>query len=190
MGMGLARPADGAVHAFAGVLMADGVLGAFVKRHEDVAAEGELGIHGGFGSEGVQIAIEVRLKDDALVGDFAQAGEAEDLEAAGIGEDGVGPRHEAVQAAHAADGFVAGAEVEVIGVGEQDFDAEIGGEVALVEPFDGGLGADGHEDRGLDGSMRRVQQTGAGAGGGTFGDDFEGDLRHHAGERQTKPFSL
>jgi len=146
-----------------------------------------LGIDGGFGCEGVQIAIEVGLKDHAVIGDFAQAGEAEDLKAAGIGEDGVGPGHEAVQAAHAADGFVAGAEVEVVGVGEHDFDAEVGREVALVETLDGSLRADGHEDRSFDGAMRGVEEAGAGAGGGTLGDDLEGDLRRrHAGERRNE----
>ena len=80
------------MHAFAGVLVADGVLGALVEHHEDVAAVGELRVHGGFGSEGVEVAVEVRLEDHALVGDLAQAAEAEDLEAAGIGEDGVAAR--------------------------------------------------------------------------------------------------
>ncbi len=64
-------------------------------------------------------------KGHAFFGDLAQAGEAEDLEAAGIGEDGVGPGHEAVQSAELADEFVAGAQVEMIGVGEEDVDAEV-----------------------------------------------------------------
>ena len=34
--------------------------------------------------------IEVRLEDDAMFGDLAQSAEAEDLKAAGIGEDGLG----------------------------------------------------------------------------------------------------
>ena len=113
-----------------------------------------------------------------MIGDFAQAGEAEDLEAAGIGEDGVGPGHEAVESAHLTDWLVAGTKVEMVGVGEQDFDAEVVGEVALIETLDGGLGADGHEDRGFDDAVRGVEQAGAGAGGGTFGDDLEGDLGH------------
>ena len=66
----------------------------------------------------------------------------------------------------------------MIGVGKQDFDVEIGGEVALGEPFDGCLGADGHEYRGFDGSVRGMEQAGASARGGAFGDDFKGDLRH------------
>ena len=45
-----------------------------------------------------------------------------------------------------------------------------------VEPFDGGLRADRHEDRRFDGAVRGVQQAGAGARVGTLGDHFEGDL--------------
>ena len=116
----LMRPAQGAVHALAGVLMADGIFGTFVERHEDVAAEGELGVNRGFGCELMGAAIQVGLKRHAFVRDLAQAGEREDLEAAGIGKNGVGPGHEAMQAAELADELMTGAEVEVIGVGEED----------------------------------------------------------------------
>jgi hypothetical protein len=44
------------------------------------------------------------------------------------------------------------------------------------------LGADGHEDRSFDGPVGGVEEAGAGAGGGTFGDDFEGDLRGQEGK--------
>ena len=115
---------------------------------------------------------------DAIVGNFAQRTEGEDLKAAGVSEEGARPTHEFVQTAHAADGFVAGAEIEVVGVGEEDFDAEVVGEVALVESFDGGLGANGHEDRGLDDTVRGVEEAGAGARGGALGDDFKSYLGH------------
>ena len=87
------------------------------------------------------------------------------------------PGHEAVQAAQLADQLVAGAQVKVVGVGQQDADAEFFGEVALGQALDRGLGADGHEDGGFDGSVGRVQQPGAGAGLGALGDHFERDLR-------------
>ena len=81
-----------------------------------------------------------------------------------------------MQSAHLADQFVPGAQVKVIGVGQQDRHAEIFGEIALGEPFDRGLGADRHEYRGFDGPVRRMEQSRAGTGVRTFGDDFEGDL--------------
>jgi hypothetical protein len=104
------------------------------------------------GSEEVRTAVEVGAEADALVGDFAERAEREDLEAAGVGEHGARPTDEAMQAAHAADGFVAGAQVEMVGVAEDDFCAE-GLERVLGDGFDGSLRADGHEDGGLDGLM-------------------------------------
>ena len=71
---------------------------------------------------------------------------------------------------------MAGTEVEVVGVGQQDRNAEIFGQIALGEPFDRGLGADRHEDRCFDGPVRRMQQSRAGTGVGAFGNDFKGDL--------------
>ena len=62
----------------------------------------------------------------------------EDLEAAGVGEQGARPGHEAVQATETADGLVAGAEVEVIGVGEEDVGAS-GVRADLFEEFVGCL---------------------------------------------------
>ena len=72
--------------------------------------------------------------------------------------------------------FVAGAQEKMVGVGQQDADAEIFGEIALGQSFDGGLRADGHEDGRFDGAVGGVQKTGAGAGVGALGHHFEGDL--------------
>ncbi len=126
------------------------------------------------------VAIQVRTEDDAFFDDFADTGEAEDLKSAGIGEDGARPGHEAVQSAEGADELVTGAQVEVIGIAEEDLDVEILGEVALGEALDGGLGADGHEDGRADIAVRGMQYPGAGPGDGALGLDFEGDLAEHA----------
>ena len=56
--------------------------------------------------------------------DLAHVGEAEDLEAAAVGEDGAVPVHEAVQAAQLGDELVAGPQGEVVGVAEDDLRAD------------------------------------------------------------------
>ena len=66
--------------------------------------------------------------------------------------------------------------VEVIGIGQQDLDAQILGQVALGEALDGSLRTDGHENGSFNGAVRCVEQAGASARVGAFGDDFEGDL--------------
>ena len=58
--------------------------------------------------------------------------------------------------------------------------AEVGCEVALIESFDGGLGADGHEDWRLDAAVGGVEEAGASACSGALGDDLEGHLGHGA----------
>jgi hypothetical protein len=66
---------------------------------------------------------------------------------------------------------VAGAEIEMVGVAKNDFDAE-GFERVLGDGFDGALRADGHEDRGFDGLMRQ-EETAAAAAGGGYGEEMK-----------------
>jgi hypothetical protein len=117
----------------------------------------------------------VGLEDDATFFNFAQTGETEDLEAAGIGKDGIGPGHETVEAAQLADELMPRPEEKMIGVGEQNLDPEVVREITLGQPLDSRLRADGHEDGRFDSSVRRVEKPGASAGVRAFGDNFKGD---------------
>jgi hypothetical protein len=134
-----------------------------------------LDIDGAFRREEVRVAIEVGVEEHALFADFAEFVETEDLEAAGIGEDGAGPGHKFVETAEAFDAFVAGAKEEVVRVGEDDFGVEIVDEIAWRQAFDCALGADGHEDGGFDGAVGGVEEASARAGLGAGGLDFEAE---------------
>ena len=81
-----------------------------------------------------------------------------------------------MQPAQLADSLMPRAQIKMIGVGQQDLDAEILGQVALAEAFDRSLRPHRHEDRCLDGPVGRVEQPGAGAGVRALGYDLEGDL--------------
>jgi len=96
----------------------------------------------------------MRAEAYALVGNLAQFGKAENLIAAGIGENSARPGHELMQAAELADQFVPGAQIKMIGVGEKDFRAELF-ERFLGQAFDRGLRAHGHEEGRLDGAVGR-----------------------------------
>ncbi len=72
------------------------------------------------GREAVVRAVEVALEGDAVVVDLAQLAERHDLEPARVGQDRPVPGHEAVQAAEAGDALVAGPQVEVVRVGQDD----------------------------------------------------------------------
>ena len=100
---------------------------------------------------------------------LAQIAQAEDLEAARVGEDRARPGHELVQTAQLADQLVAGTQKQVIGVGQDDLGVEFVGQVALQNAFDGGLRAHRHEDRRFDDAVRGVEQSGARAGVGALG---------------------
>ena len=171
----LAGPADGPVGGGSGGFVAGGIFEALVEDHHDVAAEGELDIDGGFGGEHVRVAVEVGSEENAFFGDLAEGVEAEDLESAGIGENSAGPGHKFVESAELTDGFVAGAEEEVIGVGQDDFGVEVVEELGGEDAFDRCLSANGHEDRGFDGAVGGVEDTGSGAGGGAGGLEVEAE---------------
>ena len=128
-------------------------------------------IDGMLGSEKVRTPVEVRAEAHAVIAHLAQFVEREDLKAAGVGEQGVRPTDEFVQAAHAADGLVSRTQVEVIGVTEDDLGAERFQRV-LRDGLDRSLCADGHEDRSFHGLMRKVETSAASAGGG-FGQYLE-----------------
>jgi hypothetical protein len=68
-----------------------------------------------------------------------------------------------VQAAHAANGFVTWAEVEMVRVAEDDFRAQ-GFENILRDSFDGARCANRHEDWSFDGSVREMELREASAG--------------------------
>ena len=119
----------------------------------------------------MQRAIEVRAELHAVLGELAQIAEAEDLEAAGVGEDGLVPGHELLHSAKLADGFNAGAEIEMVGVVEQDLDVQLFEDV-LRHSLDRGHGADRHEDRSSDLAVRGEEAAGAGRAASGF--DLEG----------------
>src|ERR1044072_9597129 len=67
----------------------------------------------------------------------------------------------------------------MIGIRQDDARVQIVGQIALREALHGGLRADGHEDRGFDDAVRRMQQSGACARNGTLGLDFKSDGGHY-----------
>ena len=87
-----ARPAHRPVHGRARCFVAHRVRRALIQHHHDVAAKRQLDVDGRCGREHVRVAVQVRLEQHAFVADLAQIAEAEDLESAGIGQDGPRPR--------------------------------------------------------------------------------------------------
>ncbi len=147
-----ARQADG----FLDRLARRGQLDADVEQHGDVAADRFLKRDDVLGREAVLAAVEVRAEGDAVVVEPPPALQAEDLKAAGVGEDGAVPRHETVQAARCLDRFKARPQPEMIGVGEHDLRLRFA-QFVRREAFDGRRGAHRHERRRLHASVRELQ---------------------------------
>src|SRR5437016_2761131 len=136
---------------------------ALIEHHGDVRSQRELNLRGFLGRKEMFRTVEMRAEAHALSGYFSQFGEAEDLIAAGIREDGARPGHELVQTAEFADESVPRAQIKMIGVCEDDFGAELF-EGLLRQRFDGSLCADGHEEGSLDSAVRGEKAAAAGAG--------------------------
>ena len=118
-------------------------------------------MHGTLRREQVSRAIVNGAELDALVLQHARAGQAEDLESAGVGEDGPVPAHETVQAAVRGHDVRARPEEQVIGVGQQHVGAELA-QRARRHRLDGRLCADRHETRRRHVAVRSVQCAGPG----------------------------
>ena len=96
----------------------------------------------------------------ALLVDRPARGQAEDLIAAAVGQDRFRPADEPVQAAAARDQIVAGPQVQVIGVAQQDLGAR-SFDIAVRDAFDGALRADRHERRRVDVAVSRRHDAAA-----------------------------
>ncbi len=169
-------PAQAAAHGvgddFAIVRQRDDV----VEDHCDVAAELFLNRDRTFGRDFDEGAIDVRTKTNAGFVERHAVGEAEDLEAAAIGEDGAVPAHEFVEAAECGYGLLAGAEGEMVRVGEDHLCTGFG-EAAGVDAFHRAERADGHEGGSFDDAVRRGEFAEAGGGVSVLFEELEGEVR-------------
>ena len=93
------QPAMGHLHGVFGVAIIARVGRAFVKGHDDIAADGSLDIDGFFRREEVAGAVDMRLKGNALFFDLPVVTQRVNLVAAAIGQNGLVPAVEAVQPA-------------------------------------------------------------------------------------------
>ena len=116
-----------------------------VEHHHDVGADVALRVHDRLGREKQRVAVEVALEADAVLGDLADVGEREHLEAAGVGQNGAVPAHEPVQAAVRAQHLASRPQRQMVGVAQDDLRADVVGERPWRDALDGTQRADGHE---------------------------------------------
>jgi len=107
----------------------------------------------------------MRTEGDTVFFYFSQLAETENLEAAGVSEDGARPRHEAVESAKLANLVNAGSQIEMIGIAQQDLYAQFFQQI-LGDALDAGKRANRHEYGGFNFSVRGDEATGTGGAGG------------------------
>lgn len=178
-----ARPAQRHAHR-AGVFVDAGgapidfVRRALVEHHDDIGIQRALDAHRLLGRQEQARPVDGRGEFHAFLGDLAHALQAEDLEAAGVGQDGLVPLHEAVQAAVLFHDGGAGAQPQVEGVAQHDLRADVL-ELVRQHGLDAAVGADRHENGGLDHAV--VERQAAAAGAAVGGQQFELQSGHGAG---------
>src|SRR6266478_3660978 len=118
-------PHGGSCDGGFGMIARRGRFDTFIEDHGDIRAEGELNLCGFFRGAAMLGTLEMRAKANSFVGTLSKRGETEDLVTAGIGKDGTRPGHELMQAAELAHEFMSGTQIKMIGIGEDDFRAEV-----------------------------------------------------------------
>lgn len=117
-----------------------------------------MNLHRHLWREPMPRAVDVALESHAVVVDVVHRRQAEHLKAAAVSEDRAVPAHEAMQAAHVANEFAAGAQVQVIRVGEDQRRGDCG-EVARGHRLDGRLCPNRRKHGRRDVAVRGMQNT-------------------------------
>ena len=172
-----------------GGVFARGVArGAFVEGHHNVGSDRALGVDDAFGREEVLRAVDVRPEMASLLFQLAARGQRKDLKAAAVGEHRAFPGREAVHAAGAFEDLRAGAQVEVIGVCQDDLRAGFVAHVAVENALHRRGRAHGHEDRGADDAVIRMQFARAGVRRRVF--MLQGEFHTHIFGKNTQNISI
>ena len=132
----------------------------------------------------------VAAERHAVVVDGVEVVERDDLEPAGVGEDRPVPAHEAVEAPEPLDPLVAGPQVEVVRVGQDDLRPDLV-EVVRMERLHRRVRADRHEHRRLHAPVGQVEAPHPGPGGavrGRWDENVEAGGAHH-GRGQASGFA-
>ena len=161
-------PAQRKQHRALNLGVGGGQLHAFVELHDDIGIEQPLDLNGALRGELKHRSVEVGAERDAALLDLAQVGERHDLEAPGVGQDGMRPAHELVQAAERRDPFRAGPQHQVIGVREHNVGAR-GAHVAGKHCLHGRCRSDRHKYRRADWPARGCYFSASGGAVGGYG---------------------
>ncbi len=153
------RPLRRCLHVVVGRGQAD----ALIEGHGDIRTQICLDADGILRRHEDPPPVDVGIESRALLGDLPELGQRKDLKSPGIGEDGALPVHKSVEAPQLPDEPIAGAQVQVIGVGKLDLALERPQVESGQAPLDGGLCAHIHKNGRLGGAVGTGEAPPAGA---------------------------
>ena len=116
----LFRPAGSAINREYQTLFRSRQSHQIVEDHHDVATQVVLDIEHLGGGEVVFAAVDVAAKHDPFVVGFGDVAETESLETAAVGQKAAIVSGKTVQAPHLRHRMVTGAQVEMVGIGQDD----------------------------------------------------------------------
>ena len=119
------RPAQSHLHGRPCPFPLRRMLRAFVEGHHNVRAQRDLYFHRPLRRKQMRRAVQMRAETYALFFHLAQLAQAEDLEAAGIGQQRPVPAHELVQPAQLAHQLVPRSQIEMVGIAQNDLRAQM-----------------------------------------------------------------
>ena len=162
-------PAVGELHSRLGLIVRSGGRNALIEHHHDIAPDHLLHFDAGFRREQVRVAVHITLEARPFFLHGSGTGKGENLKPTGVSQHRPIPVHEAMDTAEFLENFRAGAEQQMIGVGEQHAGARRFQGIDRLA-LDCGLGTDRHEDGCLDLTVQggEFRRPGLGAAGGFF----------------------
>ena len=134
---------------------------ALVEGHHYVGADRTFGVDHILGREQMARAVYVRTEVASLLLELAALRQREDLKAAAVGEHRPLPCRETVHATRLLHDAHTRAQVEMVGVGQNDARTGIVPQVAVEDALHCGGRAYGHEYGGLDGTVIGLHQAGS-----------------------------
>ena len=121
-----------------------------VKGHHDIGTNDALCVHHVFWREDMLRTIDMAAKLTTLFLQLADARQREHLETTRVRQDGAVPRVELVQSASLAQDIESWAQIQVVGVAQNDLCLHLLAELGEMHCLHASHRTDGHEDRGLD----------------------------------------
>ncbi len=143
------QPPQGTLAGRLGVLVGGRIFHALVKGHGHVAAQVGLDLHGLLRPHEDPPPVDVGGEGNSLLRNLPQSRQGEHLETAGVGEHRPVPVHKTVKPPQLLHHPIAGAQVQVVGVGQLDLTAQLLQIQGGHRPLDGSLSAHVHKHRGL-----------------------------------------